>query len=70
MRLEKIQLEKVEFTEVRGTEGIKEAVYNVAGMDMDAFGKNPTQNELGKMPLLLLVNGSLRDMNCLLYTSP
>ena len=27
-------LEKVEFTEVRGTEGIKEAVYNVAGMDV------------------------------------
>ena len=24
--------------------------------------KNPTQNELGKMPLLLLGNGSLRDM--------
>ena len=29
---------------------------------MNAFGKNPTQNELGKMPLLLLGNGSLRDM--------
>ncbi|RHN89635.1 hypothetical protein DW273_15125 [Ruminococcus sp. AM23-1] len=32
------------------------------GIDMNAFGKNPTQNELGKMPLLLLGNGSLRDM--------
>lgn len=29
---------------------------------MNAFGKNPPQNELGKMPLLLLGNGSLRDM--------
>ena len=29
---------------------------------MNAFGKNPTQNELGKMPLLLLGNASLRDM--------
>ena len=28
------ELEKVEFTEVRGTEGIKEAVYHVAGMDV------------------------------------
>ena len=25
-----------------------------SGIDMNAFGKNPTQNELGKMPLLLL----------------
>ena len=33
-----------------------------SGIDMNAFGKNPTQNELGKMPLLLLGNGSLRDM--------
>ena len=24
-----------------------------SGIDMNAFGKNPTQNELGKMPLLL-----------------
>lgn len=28
------ELEKVEFMEVRGTEGIKEAVYHVAGMDV------------------------------------
>ena len=28
------ELEKVEFTEVRGTQGIKEAVYHVAGMDV------------------------------------
>ena len=28
------ELEKVEFTEVRGTDGIKEATYNVAGMDV------------------------------------
>ncbi|MCU6746568.1 MULTISPECIES: NADH-dependent [FeFe] hydrogenase, group A6 [Lachnospiraceae] len=28
------ELEKVEFVEVRGTEGIKEAVYHVAGMDV------------------------------------
>ena len=28
------ELEKVDFTDVRGTEGIKEAVYNVAGMDV------------------------------------
>lgn len=28
------ELENVEFTDVRGTEGIKEAVYNVAGMDV------------------------------------
>ena len=27
-------LENVEFTEVRGTEGIKEATYNVAGTDV------------------------------------
>ena len=33
-----------------------------SGIDMNAFGKNPTQNELGKLPLLLLGNGSLRDM--------
>ena len=33
-----------------------------SGIDMNAFGKNPTQNELGKMPLLLLGNGSLRDL--------
>ena len=32
------------------------------GINMNAFGKNPTQNELGKMPLLLLGNGSLQDM--------
>ena len=29
-----------------------------SGIDMNAFGKNPPQNELGKMPLLLLGNGS------------
>lgn len=28
------ELENVEFTDVRGTEGIKEAVYHVAGMDV------------------------------------
>ena len=28
------ELEKPEFTEVRGTDGIKEATYNVAGMDV------------------------------------
>ena len=33
-----------------------------SGIDMNAFGNNLTQNELGKMPLLLLGNGSLRDM--------
>ncbi len=28
------ELQKVDFTDVRGTEGIKEATYNVAGMDV------------------------------------
>ena len=29
------ELKNVEFQEVRGTEGIKEATYNVAGMDIN-----------------------------------
>ena len=37
-------LEKVEFTEVRGAEGIKEAVYHVAGMDVKVAAASGLSN--------------------------
>ena len=38
------ELENVEFTEIRGTDGIKEATYNVAGMDVNICVCSGTAN--------------------------
>ncbi len=38
------ELEKLDFTDVRGTEGIKEATYNVAGMDINVCVCSGTAN--------------------------
>ena len=46
------ELANLEFTDVRGTEGIKEASYNVAGMDIKvavASGLNNARNLLNKV---------------------
>ena len=46
------------------------------GIDLNAFGENPEQNDLGNTPVLLLGSKALQNMkdsnnhSCLLYTSP
>lgn len=46
------ELTSLEFTDVRGTEGVKEASYNVAGMEVKvavASGLNNARNLLNKV---------------------
>ena len=46
--LEGKSLDNIDYTEVRGTEGIKEAVYHVGGMDVKAGGgQRPEQRQRG-----------------------
>ena len=61
------ELAKLDFTDVRGIEGIKEAVYNVAGMDVKVAVVSGLKN--AKELLKKVKSGEAEYHFCLLYTS-